>query len=117
MRAAATTKPGSSDRSDPLLADGSMSERTQRLAQLVAVTDLYMWKVLRRDLGLSRDETEMPCAISSTKSRETGDGSCGLAFRIEIGCLPDEGGVLHSARSVTHHQGGVVSTRCPSGEE
>ena len=30
----------------------------QRLAQLIAVTDLYMWKILRRDLGLNRADTE-----------------------------------------------------------
>ena len=42
----------------PLLAGLSPGDREQRLAQLIAVTDLYVWKVLRRDLGLSRDETE-----------------------------------------------------------
>ena len=43
----------------PLLADGRASKHQQRLAQRVAVTDLSVWKVLRRDLGLSRAETEM----------------------------------------------------------
>ena len=33
------------------------SER--RLAQLIAVTDVYTWKLLRRDRGLSRKETEL----------------------------------------------------------
>lgn len=42
----------------PLLAGSAPAERAQRLAQLIAVTDLYVWKVLRRDLGLSRDEVE-----------------------------------------------------------
>jgi hypothetical protein len=28
------------------------------LAQLIAATDVYTWKVLRRDLGLSRQTTE-----------------------------------------------------------
>ena len=42
----------------PLLAELPPGDREQRLAQLIAVTDLYVWKVLRRDLGLSRDETE-----------------------------------------------------------
>jgi AcrR family transcriptional regulator len=56
----------------PLLADDLTSERTQRLAQLVAVTDLYVWKVLRRDLGLSRDETEM--AVRDLVNRITGNG-------------------------------------------
>jgi AcrR family transcriptional regulator len=33
------------------------AHRARRLAQLVAVTDVYTWKLLRRDKGLSRDET------------------------------------------------------------
>ena len=32
--------------------------RRRRLAQLTAVMDVYVWKVLRRDRGLSRDDTE-----------------------------------------------------------
>lgn len=32
--------------------------RERRLAQLIAVTDLYTWKLLRRDLGLSRRQAE-----------------------------------------------------------
>ena len=32
-------------------------ERTRRLAQLVAVTDVYTWRLLRRDKGLSRADT------------------------------------------------------------
>lgn len=31
--------------------------RRRRLAQLVTVTDVYAWKLLRRDKGLSRDQT------------------------------------------------------------
>jgi AcrR family transcriptional regulator len=31
--------------------------RQRRLAQLVAVTDVYTWKLLRRDKGLSREQT------------------------------------------------------------
>jgi AcrR family transcriptional regulator len=42
----------------PLLAQVPPDDYARRLAQLVAVTDLYVWKVLRRDLGLPRDETE-----------------------------------------------------------
>ena len=42
----------------PQLARLSKPERRLRLAQLDAVTDVYVWKVLRRDLGLGRDETE-----------------------------------------------------------
>ncbi len=33
-------------------------ERQRRLAQLVAVCDVYTWKLLRRDAGLSRRQTE-----------------------------------------------------------
>lgn len=31
--------------------------KARRMAELVAVTDLYVWKVLRRDLGLSEEDT------------------------------------------------------------
>ena len=34
------------------------AERRRRLAQLVAVCDVYTWKLLRRDRGLSRPQTE-----------------------------------------------------------
>jgi len=43
----------------PLLAQLPAARRRRRLAQLTAVTDVYMWKVLRRDLGLSRREVEV----------------------------------------------------------
>ena len=33
--------------------------RARRLAQLVAVCDVQTWKLLRRDAGLGRDETEL----------------------------------------------------------
>lgn len=33
--------------------------RDRRLAQLVAICDIYTWKLLRRDAGLSRHETEL----------------------------------------------------------
>ena len=33
--------------------------RERRLAQLVAVCDVYTWKLLRRDAGLGRQETEL----------------------------------------------------------
>lgn len=33
--------------------------RERRLAQLVAVCDVYTWKLLRRDAGLSRRQTEL----------------------------------------------------------
>lgn len=34
-------------------------ERRRRLAQLVAVCDVWTWKLLRRDAGLSRRQTEL----------------------------------------------------------
>jgi AcrR family transcriptional regulator len=34
-------------------------ERRRRLAQLVAVCDVYTWRLLRRDAGLSRRQTEL----------------------------------------------------------
>jgi AcrR family transcriptional regulator len=42
----------------PPLRDLPANELERRLAQLVAVTDVYAWKILRRDLGLARDEVE-----------------------------------------------------------
>jgi AcrR family transcriptional regulator len=35
------------------------AERQRRLAQLVALMDVYVWKVLRRDRALSQAETEL----------------------------------------------------------
>ncbi len=43
----------------PTLAGRTGVERERRLAQLVAVCDLYTWKVLRRDAALSRRQTEL----------------------------------------------------------
>lgn len=43
----------------PALADQSGSERARRLAQLVAVCDVYTWMLLRRRSGLSRKQTEL----------------------------------------------------------
>jgi AcrR family transcriptional regulator len=34
------------------------AERARRTAQLVAICDIFTWKLLRRDLGLSRKQTE-----------------------------------------------------------
>jgi len=42
----------------PLLAELRAAVRRRRIGQLVAVTDIYQWKVLRRDVGLSRREVE-----------------------------------------------------------
>jgi hypothetical protein len=43
----------------PALARLRGSERERRLAQFVAVCDVYTWKLLRRDAGLSRRQTEL----------------------------------------------------------
>jgi hypothetical protein len=32
-------------------------DRKRRVAQLVVATDVFTWKLLRRDKGLSRDQT------------------------------------------------------------
>jgi AcrR family transcriptional regulator len=42
----------------PLLHDLPAAVRRRRLGELVAVTDIYCWKVLRRDVGLGRAEVE-----------------------------------------------------------
>lgn len=44
---------------DAALADLRGAARARRLAQLIAVTDVYMWKLLRRDRALSRRQTEL----------------------------------------------------------
>jgi AcrR family transcriptional regulator len=41
------------------LAHLAKRQRERRLAQLVAVCDVYTWKLIRRDAGLSRRETEL----------------------------------------------------------
>jgi AcrR family transcriptional regulator len=41
----------------PQLSSMSGARRQSRLAQLVALTDVYMWKLLRRDMRLSRART------------------------------------------------------------
>ncbi len=43
----------------PALAGLSTTERARRLAQLVAVCDVYSWMLLRRQSGLSRNQTEL----------------------------------------------------------
>jgi AcrR family transcriptional regulator len=42
-----------------VLAARTGSKRQRLLAQLIAICDLYSWKVLRRDLGLSKEKTEL----------------------------------------------------------
>ena len=43
----------------PALAGRPPAEQRRRLAQLVAICDVYVWKLLRRDAGLSRRQTEL----------------------------------------------------------
>jgi AcrR family transcriptional regulator len=43
----------------PALETRAGAERKRTLAQLVAVCDVYTWKLLRRDAGLSRRQTEL----------------------------------------------------------
>ena len=42
----------------PLLAKTPRRHRERLRAQIIVACDLYVWKVLRRDLGLSREEAE-----------------------------------------------------------
>jgi hypothetical protein len=41
----------------PLLSRIDPARQQHELAKLVAVTDLYAWKVLRQDTGLSAEDT------------------------------------------------------------
>ena len=43
----------------PTLTRVALADRSRRLAQLVAVCDVYTWKLLRRQAGLSRQQTEL----------------------------------------------------------
>ncbi len=42
----------------PLIEGREAAAQKRRIAALVALTDVYTWKLLRRDLGLSRADTE-----------------------------------------------------------
>lgn len=42
---------------EPFLAGKPGAERERLRAQLIAITDVYVWKLLRRDLGLDRAQT------------------------------------------------------------
>lgn len=56
----------------PMLEGWEGRGRERRLAELIAVTDLTVWKLLRRDLGLSREQTEL--AIEELLTALKGDG-------------------------------------------
>src|SRR5215210_1262206 len=56
----------------PLLAKREGAARQRLLAELVAICDVYFWKLLRRDMSLSREQTEL--AISETILALEGEG-------------------------------------------
>jgi AcrR family transcriptional regulator len=43
----------------PLLVKRTGMARRRLLAELIAICDVYFWKLLRRDVGLSREQTEL----------------------------------------------------------
>ncbi len=43
----------------PLLAERTGKARRRLLAELIVICDVYFWKLLRRDVGLSREQTEL----------------------------------------------------------
>lgn len=43
----------------PYLSTGAAVDRRRRLAQFVALCDVYTWKLLRRDVGLGRPQAEL----------------------------------------------------------
>jgi AcrR family transcriptional regulator len=55
----------------PLLAERTGPERERLLARLIAICDLYFWKLLRRDLGLSREQTELTITEAITALEAT----------------------------------------------
>ena len=56
----------------PMLEGWEGRGRERRLAELITVTDLMVWKLLRHDLGLSQDQTEL--AIEELLTALKGDG-------------------------------------------
>ena len=55
----------------PLLAQRTGSKRERLLAQLIAICDLYFWKLLRRDMGLSREQRELTITEAITALEAT----------------------------------------------
>src|SRR5215211_5889417 len=56
----------------PLLAKRTGAARRRLLAELIAVCDVYFWKLLRRDMGLSREQAQL--AIRETILALEGEG-------------------------------------------
>jgi AcrR family transcriptional regulator len=51
------------------------NRRSRRVAQLVVATDVYAWKLLRRDRGLDRDQTIIAmCELVTALHDDTGGG-------------------------------------------
>ena len=59
----------------PLLAKRTGTARRRLLAELVAICDVYFWKLLRRDLGLSREQTELAITETILALKESPDGA------------------------------------------
>jgi hypothetical protein len=77
-----------------VLADRRGVERERRLAQLVTVCDVYPWKLLRRDSGLSRwSESSYP---SSTRSELP---SACRRWPMRARCHNTSGAALHDRRT------------------
>lgn len=57
----------------PVFEGASGRERRRRLEAAVAATDLYVWKLLRLDRGLGRDEVERTMLTLLEGMRETGE--------------------------------------------
>jgi len=55
----------------PLIAGCTGPARRRRIAALVVLTDVYVWKLLRGDLGLSRQDTERTLAELITSLERT----------------------------------------------
>ncbi|MEX2467017.1 MAG: TetR/AcrR family transcriptional regulator [Gemmatimonadota bacterium] len=58
----------------PILDGARGSERKRRLEAAIAATDLYVWKLLRLDRGLSRDEAEKTMLTLLEGLKRIGEG-------------------------------------------
>jgi AcrR family transcriptional regulator len=75
------------------LAGRAGAERQRRLAQIVAVCDVYTWKLLRRDAGLSRQQTELALAeLLAPLSEAVDDTRPCLHFSLARAPLPADTG-------------------------
>lgn len=57
----------------PFLERHKDRERERLWAEMIAICDLYVWKVLRRDLGFSREQTEIALEETLTALVEKGE--------------------------------------------